>query len=41
MCKEICCIFNSEYYDILSCRIPYGSLYMDDGVTDDNMSIFS
>ena len=29
MCKEICCILNSEYYDILSCRTPYEDLYME------------
>ena len=29
MCKEICCILNSEYYDILSCKTPYGGLYME------------
>ena len=29
MCKEICCILNSEYYDILSCRTPYEGLYME------------
>ena len=29
MCKVICCILNSEYYDILSCRTPYGGLYME------------
>jgi hypothetical protein len=29
MCKKICCILNSEYYDILSCRTPYEGLYME------------
>ena len=29
MCKEICCILNYEYYDILSCRTPYECLYME------------
>jgi hypothetical protein len=29
MCKEIYCILNSEYYDILSCRTPYEGLYME------------
>ena len=29
MCKEIYCILNSEYYDILSCITPYEGLYME------------